>query len=124
SACVAASQKIQISGDIHVLRVVAGIGLGEIEEEVALTFPERRERLIASIEHLVMRFMAQLYQCLEDLFTVFLFDLLFLLSLARLWRLGSRLSAIFPNVVKDRNFQFAVTHKFLWFLIARQFAAI
>ena len=85
-------QQFQIGRDVLVHRVVAGIGLGEVEDEVGAAPWQREERLFRAVEHLIGRFVPELCQRLEDLFAVmrvfFFLRRFFLLRRSVLHRLG------------------------------------
>ena len=100
-------EELQVGRDVHVLRVVAGVGLGQVEDEVRVELRERDERLLGAVEHLVERLVPELAQGLEDLLAVRLLALLLPALPADGFlrrRLGRRL-LLFPDVVEDGDFQ-------------------
>ena len=46
AAGVRLAEQVEVRGDVHVHRVVAGVGLGQVEEEVGVRARERDERLV------------------------------------------------------------------------------
>src|SRR5262249_24710006 len=104
-----AIEKIQIRRNVHVFGVVAGVGLGEIEDEIAVCAAHGGQRLYPPIEDLVARLVTKLGQRLEDLLAVrllFLFLFAAALPRGRLFRLGLRLRLfLFPGVVEDRDLE-------------------
>jgi hypothetical protein len=59
-ARVGPSEKVEVRRDVHVLRVVAGVRLGHVEEELGTALDDRGERRVAPVEHVVARFVLQL----------------------------------------------------------------
>ena len=104
-------EQIQECGDLHLLGVVAGVGFGEVEDEIGAAFCEPEQGLRAAIENVIRGLMAELLQGFEDLFAVVLYRLLlaFLLPLA-LARRGNFFlhfsRFFFPQVVQHGDFQF------------------
>jgi hypothetical protein len=82
AAGIRKTEQIKIGGDVHVLGVIAGVGLGEIEDEIGAATAERDQRLTGAVEHLIERLVAKLLQRFKDLFPVFLGLFLFALALA------------------------------------------
>jgi len=45
--------QIQVGGDVHVHRVIARVGLGEVEDEVGAAPCQRKQRLVLAVENVV-----------------------------------------------------------------------
>src|SRR5215469_5557672 len=72
-ACVWQADQIHVSGDVHFLRVIAGVGFGEIESYVGTTFRKTMKSLRTAIENVIRRFMAEFGERVENFFPVFFF---------------------------------------------------
>ena len=109
-------EQVEECSDVHVLGVVAGVGFGEVEDEVGVAFGEREQGLRAAVEDVIRRLVAELLQGLEDLFAVVLDRLLLALrflplALARRGRFFRHFGRLFfPQVVQDGDFQFGSRH--------------
>ena len=82
-------EKVQERSDVHLLGVVAGIGFGQIEDEICAAPGRAREQgLRAPVENVIRRLVAKLLQGFEDFFAIvllrFLLALRLSLALARL----------------------------------------
>ena len=75
-------EQVEKCGDLHLLGVVAGVGFGEVEDEVGVAFGEPEQRLRAAVENVIRRLVAELLQGFEDLLAVLLFRLLLAFLLA------------------------------------------
>src|SRR5438045_3566492 len=55
------SQKVHVRGNVHLLGIVAGIGFGEIEDEVSAAFSRSEEHTseLQSLRHLVCRLLLE-----------------------------------------------------------------
>ena len=69
-------EQVEVRRYLHLLGVIAGVGLREVEDEIGPAFGKAEQRLRTAIEHLVRRLVAELLQGFEDFFTVVLFWLL------------------------------------------------
>ena len=116
-ARVGLAEEVQERRDVHVHRVVAGVGLGEVEDEVGLGAGDGDEGLVAPVEDLVDGLVAELDERVEDLLAirnVFLLlapDLPLRLRFRRLLRRRrGGLGVFLVDVVQDGDLEFFPAH--------------
>src|SRR6185436_10260689 len=63
-------EEIEVGGDVQILRVVAPVGLGEVEDEVGLDARERLQAAPASVEAVLDHRVAPLDERVRDLLAV------------------------------------------------------
>src|SRR6185312_13292727 len=62
AASVGDVQQFEVSGDVLVHGVIAGVRLGEVDDEVGAAFGQRQQRLILAVEDVIGRLVTELGQ--------------------------------------------------------------